>query len=64
MPVRIRSAAAALGGMGPHQCPIHPRVAEHFGLRFWRPDMRFQWFDRHWPFGEYMPRYITRATDW
>ncbi|MBS0453411.1 MAG: hypothetical protein JSS14_19120 [Proteobacteria bacterium] len=64
MPSRIRAAAAALGGMGPHQCPIHPRVAEHFGLRFWQPDMRFQWFDRHWTFADYMPRYITRDTNW
>lgn len=63
-PAQIQRAARALGGMGPIQQPIHPHVAEHFGLHFHSPDMRYRWFGQQWSFREYMARYIGLDTDW
>jgi hypothetical protein len=61
---KIREAAEVLGGMGPIQQPIHPRVAEHFGLQFHSHDMRYRWFDQRWTFREYMARYIGLDANW
>lgn len=63
-PAKIREAAEVLGGMGQIQQPIHPLVAEHFGLHFHSPDMRYRWFDQRWTFREYMARYIGLDANW
>ena len=34
------------------ELPIHPRVARHFGLTWWKPDMRYRWYSNRWTFEE------------
>ena len=63
-PQKLREAAEVLGGMGPIQQPIHPVVAEHFGLRFHSEGMRYRWFGQQWTFREYMARYIGLDANW
>lgn len=50
--------------MGPVQIPIHPAVAEAFGLGPWVVDKRYAWLGQHWDFHEYLQRYIAYDTDW
>ena len=45
------------------ELPIHPRVARHFSLAWWKPDMRYRWYSNRWTFEEYALRYI-RWTPW
>lgn len=45
------------------ELPIHPHVAQWFGLAWWRPGMRYRWHSNHWTFEEYALRYI-RWTPW
>lgn len=62
---RLQRTAAILPGMGPIQQPIHPRVVEHFGLRFGGAgDMRYRWFGQAWTFAEYVQHYIAHDQDW
>ena len=65
--LRARSRLAGLadsGGLGVHQLPIHPLVAEALGLEFWQADMAYRWDTQHWTFFEYMERYIEYDTSW
>lgn len=52
------------GGLGEHQLPIHPLVAEALQLEFWQADMRYRWSGQHWDFFEYIQRYIEYDTRW
>lgn len=52
------------GGLGEHQLPIHPLVADALQLEFWQPDMRYRWSTQHWDFFEYIQRYIEYDTGW
>ena len=45
-------------GMGSHQHPVHPMVAEAYGLAWWEPDRTWRWYDQQWTFFEYIERYI------
>ena len=38
--------------------PIHPIVAETFGLRWYRPDALYRWHGHEWTFKQYMVHYI------
>ena len=66
-PERARTCLAGLrehGGLGVHQLPIHPLVAEALGLEFWHADMAYRWETEHWTFFEYIQRYIEFDTHW
>ncbi|MBV7540369.1 hypothetical protein KW835_04610 [Acidovorax sp. sic0104] len=52
------------GGLGAHQLPIHPLVAEALQLDFWQIDMTYRWESQNWTFFEYIQRYIDHDTDW
>ncbi len=43
--------------------PVHPRVAWHFGLNWWSPDMRYRWQNNDFTFREHIIRYI-RWSPW
>jgi hypothetical protein len=45
------------------ELPIHPHVAQRFGLAWWHPGMRYRWHGNHWTFEEYALRYI-KWTAW
>ncbi|HVY15872.1 MAG TPA: WcbI family polysaccharide biosynthesis putative acetyltransferase [Rhodopila sp.] len=45
------------------ELPIHPRVARHFGLAWWRPDMTYRWFNNHRTHRQYTLDQI-RWTQW
>ncbi len=40
------------------QIPIHPKIAEHFGLKWYTPDYRYHYMKGHYTFDEYTLRYI------
>lgn len=61
---RLRAAAATLPDMDGLEEPIDPMVARLLGLTFYKPDMRFRWFDQTWTFEEYMSRYLAYDTSW
>jgi len=64
---RAQACLASLherGGLGEHQLPIHPLVAEALGLEFWQADMAYRWNTQRWTFFEYIQRYIEYDTDW
>lgn len=61
---RIAAAAASNPGMGGLAIPIHPAVASTIKLEFYHEDMRFNWFERHWTFREFIIRYIAFDTNW
>ncbi len=52
------------GGLGVHQAPIHPLVAEALELEFWQADMTYRWETEQWTFFEYIQRYIEFDTHW
>lgn len=52
------------GGLGTHQLPIHPIVADALQLEFWQADMTYRWDTEHWTFFEYIQRYIEFDTRW
>jgi hypothetical protein len=58
------AAASINGGMGTHQHPIHPLVAEALELRFWRMDLAYRWHTQQWTYYEYIQRYIEYDTSW
>ncbi|MBU7574858.1 MAG: hypothetical protein KAF64_15985 [Hydrogenophaga sp.] len=58
------AAASHDGGMGVHQHPIHPLVAEALELRFWRTDFAYRWHTQQWTYYEYIQRYIEYDTSW
>jgi hypothetical protein len=60
-----RELDALLEGFVPWdvELPIHARVARHFDLRWWRPDMRYRWFNNHRTHRQYMLDYI-RWVPW
>ena len=43
--------------------PVHPRVGQHFGLRWWSPDMRYRMLGNDFTFRDYIIRYI-RWSPW
>ena len=52
------------GWLGSRQeLPVHPRVAEHFGLRWWAPDLRYRMLGNQFTFRDYIVRYI-RWSPW
>jgi hypothetical protein len=62
--VACLAAASNYGGMGEHQNPIHPVVAEALGLKFWQTDFAYRWQTQHWTFYEYIQRYIEYDMNW
>ncbi len=50
---------AASGGMGLHHTPIHPKVAEHFQLEWYAPDMEYKQHGGAFQIGEFMRRYAA-----
>ena len=39
--------------------PIHPKVAAYFGLKWWRPDVRYRWMEQDRTFDEWVEWYLT-----
>ena len=48
-------------GMGEIETPIHPSVARHFGLKWWRPEMRWRYGGEQLSTEEYLRRYAAFA---
>ena len=47
-----------------HDAPIHPRVAEHFGLSWWRPELRYRLDHDGWfTYDEWVRRFIGFRHD-
>jgi|GEM_PF-2140260 len=46
-----------------HAVPIHPRIARHFQLAWWSPDMRYRMMGNEFTFRDYILRYI-RWSPW
>ena len=44
-----------------HALPIHPRVARHFQLRWWAPDLRYRMLGNEVTFRDYILRTIRRS---
>ncbi len=44
-------------------CPIHPRIARHFGLTWWSPDMTYDLGHNSFTYRDYMIRYM-RWSPW
>lgn len=61
---RLRAAASTLPDMDSLEEPIDPLVAQGLGLTFYKPDMRFRWYNQHWTFEEYMTRYLAYDASW
>jgi hypothetical protein len=57
-------AAMDFEGMGGHQLPVHPLVAEALELRWCPPGRSYQWANQEWTFFEYIERYIAYDTSW
>ncbi len=49
----------ASGGMGQIHVPIHPSVAEHFGLEWYSPDYLYSYFGEQLTAREYFMRYAA-----
>jgi len=45
------------------ELPVHPRVAAHFGLAWWSPDLRYRIHGNRFTFRDYIIRYI-RWSPW
>jgi hypothetical protein len=60
-----RELDALLEGFVPWdvELPIHARVARHFDLRWWKPDMRYRWFNNYRTHRQYILDYI-RWVPW
>ncbi len=52
------AAAADFEGMGGLQHPIHPMVAQAYGLADCEPDRTWRWYDQDWTFFDYIEHYI------
>jgi capsular polysaccharide biosynthesis protein len=57
--VAARRWADTTGVFGGEDAPIHPYVAEYFGLKWWSPDMRYRWLREVRSFDEWMDFYLT-----
>jgi hypothetical protein len=60
-----RELNALLQGFVPWdvELPVHARVARHFDLRWWTPDMTYRWFNNHRTLRQYILDYI-RWVPW
>ena len=59
----LRSRMDDLATLRNHDAPIHPRVAEHFQLEWWRPDLRYRLdHDGFYTYEEWVRRYIGSAA--
>jgi hypothetical protein len=45
------------------EVPVHPRVARHFGLSWWSPDMKYRWMNNLMSHRDYILNYI-KWTPW
>jgi len=45
------------------ELPVHPRVAAHFGLNWWSPELRYRLHGNRFTFRDYIVRYI-RWSPW
>lgn len=61
---RCLDAAMDFDGVGGHQVPVHPLVAEALGLSWCPPGRRYQWATQQWAYHEYIERYIDYDTSW
>jgi hypothetical protein len=43
---------------GGEEAPVHPKVAGHFGLQWWRADHRYPWMGQQRNFGEWIDWYL------
>jgi capsular polysaccharide biosynthesis protein len=41
------------------EAPVHPAVAEHFGLKWWHRDMNYTWQNQVWTFNSWIDWYLT-----
>ena len=44
------------------ELPIHPRIAKHFGLGWWKPGHKYRWHANSVTFEEYIAHYIRWAA--
>ncbi len=44
---------------GGEEAPIHPAVAEHYGLKWWRRDLRYSWLGKTHTFDEWIDFYLS-----
>lgn|GEM_PF-1002698 len=44
------------------ELPIHPSVAAHFQLSWWREDQTYRWYGNRWGFRDYILDYIRWAA--
>lgn len=58
------AAAADFEGLGNVQVPVHPLVAQAYGLAWAGLDRQWRWYDQQWTFFEYIERYIDWDTNW
>lgn len=56
------SPSESEGILGIYAVPIHPHVASHFALAWYRPDQTYQAFDRSYTFREYFEALIGSAA--
>jgi hypothetical protein len=48
-----------VGSVGPQEeVPVHKRIASHFNLIWWSPDMRYRWANNRRTHREYTLDYI------
>jgi hypothetical protein len=50
------------GVLGIYAVPIHPHVASHFALAWYRPDQTYQAYDRSYTYAEYFEDLIASAA--
>jgi hypothetical protein len=62
--LRIALDRLTRGWIGSRQeLPVHPRVAIHFGLQWWAPDLRYRMLGNKFTLRDYIVRYI-RWSPW
>ncbi len=57
--VGARAWADGSNVFGGEEAPIHPAVAEHFGLRWWRRDLTYAWLAERRTFDQWIDWYLT-----
>jgi hypothetical protein len=57
--VAARHWANTSNVFGGEEAPIHPAVAAHFGLKWWRPDLRYFWLGQGRSFDEWIDFYLS-----
>jgi hypothetical protein len=45
------------------ELPVHPRVAAHFGLSWWSPDMKYRWMNNLLSHQDYVLN-VIKWTPW